>query len=120
MGYMGLESSSESDRAADLMNRVLDGIAEHLHEGLQEAGNSYNTDGCVNVAFVFDELLPQGHHEIYISCPRLREVARQCIAKLDALISEAQTIEWDNEDNRYYHLTHYRRLKESVERFVSG
>lgn len=120
MGYSGLDRALESDTAADLFADLVDAIAERLEKEVDSWGNGYNTDGCVNVAFVFDEMLNRVKSKsIFLGIYKILEVAKRCVENLDKLIEEAKKADgWDDKANQQYHLKHYRRLRNSVQRFI--
>jgi hypothetical protein len=87
MGYMGLESWSGSDLAADAVHNALAALAKSLKKALKEKGSDFNTEGMVNVALFFEEFivpLTQQYAEAYSD--ELNEVARKVAKKLEKLI----------------------------------
>ena len=118
MGYSGLESVADSDMAADLAGDIVDRMVSKLRKGMKVQDNCYNTDGCVNVALFFrDCVIPCDSYYCY---DELRDVAFDCIKLLEKKVEDANNDdEWDDDSNRKYHLTEYRRMARELRKFVN-
>jgi|ERR1035437_1126132 hypothetical protein len=82
MGFMGLKCVCDSDNAADLSFRVSSAVAKVLAEGLKEKGNLYNTNGPINVALIFEEMIIPVTSGVYLLDEDLVKIASECVLLL--------------------------------------
>lgn len=57
MGYIGLGHWSDSDSAADFVFTVIETVTKLCKKELKDNGNTYNTNGAVNIALFAEEFL---------------------------------------------------------------
>jgi hypothetical protein len=121
MGYMGLDHYNSSDMASDLAYVMQNAMAETLRKGLKEKGNQYNTDGVVNVAMIFRDLIIP-HLEEYCGNDKLQEVAKITHDKLAEQIGNDEPDDWgtskEDKANRKMHIDAYKKMLRALEKFV--
>lgn len=118
MGYMGLKHFQESDNASELADEMGNAMADVLRDGLKEAGNSFNTDGVVNVAMIFRDLIIPNKEE-YVCNEKLRAVAKETYKKLFKQVHEDKPGDWDDQENRKEHMAAYRGMLKALEKFIA-
>lgn len=118
MGYTDI-SISGSDMAADLGYSIADSIALLLNTELQNNENScYNTNGCVNVALIFEELINKTSfmsHE-----DELYKVAKECRHILEQDLKNSVAAEWDSKDNKDWHINRYNELILELQKYIDA
>jgi hypothetical protein len=117
MGYMGLKAWGESDLAAGATSSAIKALVKSLRESLKEKGNSYNTEGPVNVALFFEAFivpLKDEYNECYVD--ELYKLAEDTAKKLKKIIKQAEKADWDDSGNKADHLQAYKRMLKSVEK----
>tara|TARA_B100001057_G_C22797656_1_gene930292 strand:- start:389 stop:778 length:390 start_codon:yes stop_codon:yes gene_type:complete len=121
MGYMDI-SMGGSDFAAGLASNAFDALAKVFRKHMKEEdGNAYNTSGVVNVALWFEGCVSEALEGWCELCENpLYNVAVECRDRLiEEEIKPAQKKSlWENEDNRIYHLTRYRELRNALNKFI--
>lgn len=115
MGYMGLDHSSASDRAADFTGDIRHEVGCRILREVDRLSNEYNTDGRVNVAFLFNEMLTPPENWLD---EKIYEGALKCADLLTEKIKKSQDEIWDSEENKNYHIKHYKRLLNSVNNYI--
>lgn len=120
MGYMGLETITDSDLAADLSANVLSKVAKELKKGLKEKGNSLNTEGCVNVALFFEQCFCKTNDPCIYLHEDLYNIALETKEQLEELIAETtkDKEEWDAGSWRE-HMSAYRRMLKNINKFIA-
>lgn len=110
MGYMGLESWIDSDRAADLRRTIEDkifkkeSVSSIIDKEIEDRCNCYNTEGCVNLALLLEDgILAKD----YITKKQVSAVRNRLLELLE-----------DNCDE--YHSLAYVRLWNVVKKFLNG
>jgi len=119
MGYSGLETITNSDDAADLAHVVLTAAGKQLVKGVRESGNEFNTDGCVNVALIFEQCFTRSNDPCVYMNDSLRQAAFLAVARIEKLIAASQKAEWDDHRNKADHLRSYRRMLKSLGNFLA-
>jgi len=109
MGYMGLRNWGESDMAAGLVHCIFDDVLKQLREVLKEETSCFNTDGVVNVG-LFLEMLQD------IDCNLQEFINDEFVPAMEAYISQSDSADWDDEDNKKMHLKAYRRMLRHAEK----
>ena len=119
MGYMGLEGIVDSDYAADLAYCVMKAAAKEMRRGLKEKPRGYNTAGCVNVALIFEHCFCRSTDTCIKTDESLLKVAKET---RDKLLKEIDYInnnsEWEDNENKAYHLKAYQRLVKNLTSFI--
>lgn len=117
MGYMDLTVIG-SDLAADLNHEVNSAIARVLRRGLKEKGNDWNTSGSVNVGMWFNEVACK--NKALFAHDEMRNVAAKTLDMLEKreLIEAADKDQWDDESNRQYHSSTYKKIALSLREFI--
>ncbi len=122
MGYSGLTGNWDSDMASATANSCVKAVIKVLKREVKLKENEYNTDGIVNVAFMFDELVvPSMYKLCWGYYDEMREIAEKVFDGLEVKIQDCKDYlrtEDPNDDNTHMHIRHYRRLKRSVGRFL--
>ena|ERR1035437_1770106 len=108
MGYMGLGSVSESDNASDLAFNVSTAVAAVLKKGLKLQDNCWNTNGAVNVALVFEELIIPATDSAYFVDDEMLKIAAKCVLMLEKE-NKIATHEFGND---------YSRMITSLNKFI--
>lgn len=125
MGYSGLEGWGCSDGAADARGDVIAAMAKSLEKELKDAGNNYNTPGCVNVALILEDKKLFGNLEDY-ELSYFSDVAKKAKKQIDALV---EAINEDLTDplcdvsvklNGEYHRKNFKRMSKSLTKFIDG
>ena len=138
MGYMGLSSWVESDHAADFRYtlqrefgttegkpvRVRNAAIKRLiREEMENQGNSYNTEGAINIALVMEDEGSKAADYEEIGTPVFSKLLtktefRMILDRLKELLKEAdgyiKKYRYDGTDNVDYHKKEYQRLFDSV------
>ena len=110
-----------SDAAADAAHNAFSSLAKVFREEIKDKGNCFNTSGVVNVALWFEAFVVDNLEGwCKLAGNPLYEVAVEC---RDILVeSEIKPAEkksnWDDEQNRVYHLTRYRELRNALNKFI--
>lgn len=121
MGYMGLESVFDSDMASDCAHDAIEAMVDSLSESLKDETNEFNTSGPENVALFFEEVLLPNAPTWILGYPKIVDLATKTKEKIDELITatkSADAADWDNEENRQYHVKAYSRMAKSIENFL--
>lgn len=123
MGYDGLNNWINSDMAADLVGEILQFAVKSLKKELKEVSNSINTEGSVNVALFVESFIKPNVKEWSNSCIEgLAEVLEETVKQLSTLIEDVKKNkdnEWDDEENRLWHLSNYKRMLKNVKFVLS-
>jgi hypothetical protein len=142
MGYMGLSYWGDSDGAADFRFTLQDVFEKNLKKGqkaltkavrnlireeLKDEGNSYNTDGGVNIALVMEDEGSPGDTEwedpgtpVFSNLLTKKEFAL-ILKSLDSSIDETKNVdEWTDKENAFWHRDNYKRMKKSVTKKMKG
>ena len=114
MGYCGLEGWSASDMAADTVSFTIDAMVKVLKREIKDKGNSYNTDGVINVAF-FNESFIYPLRKEYggLYNEGLIKLLDSCRVKLEKKIEKASkesNEDWGDKANKDMHIKAYKRL----------
>lgn len=128
MGYCGLDHIGGSDEAADAASHVMDVMVKQMKQELKLKTNEFNTDGDVNVALMFcDMIVPcqkRKFGEPYVYHSGLRELAERVVKKLDTRIARESTIDWGKSDreteSKTMHMRAYRRMRKQVQGYIDG
>ena len=108
-----------SDAAADMVFVVEKAILKVLKKELPEKGGGFNTDGVINVAMFFDEVLCTSPYFCTYADDNLIAFAQKVIFKLEKyVIIGKDKKQWDDEANRIYHLDTWQRLLDRMKKFV--
>lgn len=81
---MGLDSIGCSDSASDMAFSVIDAMADKLIEESKDKGNKYNTDGSLNVALFFKDIITPMDEYHFKSNEKLQKLARTILPKVKA------------------------------------
>ena len=124
MGYTGLATVCDSDRASDLQYVCRNAYIAALSKGLKDkgntgnTGNTYNTDGIVNVALIIEsgELDSFDWYNIdeHLDHAKLVKGLEEKVLHS----SEKYKGVWNDEHNRLLHHNAYTRLLKCVEKFI--
>ena len=111
MGYMGLNSSGESDNAADFVfiykkAKTKTQRRQLIDSELKDFANNYNTPGSVNIALAMEDGIVRGDDLTAKQLNRLREL----LADLKLKSSSKYREEWDDEYGRLEHNQAYTRM----------
>lgn len=120
MGYMGLNTITDTDMAADLTAKALKAVAKELKKGLKEKGNSLNTEGCVNVSLFFEQCFCRSNDPCIYLDENLKAVATEAKGKVDELISETnkEKDKWEDSANYREHISAYLRMSNNLKKFL--
>ena len=120
MGYMGLDSYTDSDYAADLAATVHAAMVKVLAEGLEEEANGFNTNGVVNVALFFEKfIIPIDNEEDYTHFTSdFFDLAEKTFVGLEEEIRLWEEDEVEDHDNREMHLKAYKRMKRRLKHWI--
>jgi hypothetical protein len=121
MGYMEITLVG-SDMAAGLASVAIDKMVAELKKGVKVEENEYNTDGFINVACFFEELIvPNAEAWASICSEKLLEVAKDALKRLDiSLEKKFKPDFWEDEANRLDHQKRYRELRASLQKFIKA
>ena len=105
MGYMGLDSWLDSDRAAELADSVVYSVVETLRDHLEsgEEGGSYNTDPVVNVVLNIRALTEKGDKDFWIQDFNFMSLLEDVVDEFSDYITEAS----EDDDVDEYHIEMY-------------
>ena len=116
MGYTDLTIQG-SDMAAGCAENVGNIMAKALSEEFKVKENEFNTDGPINVAMFFEEVICP--NEAFIYNDKLRALAQRVVKYLDkhiVLVQKSKDEEWDG---KQYHLRRYRGMKKTIVLWLS-
>lgn len=108
MGYMDL-SVLGSDKAAGFADDCGKALAKLLNKEIPRKANEFNTNGLINAAMFFEEVICRS--EIFDYNDELKSTAAKIIAGLDDTIRESEKGDWDEKD---YHLRRYREMRRRI------
>lgn len=117
MGYADITMVG-SDTASDLGCDIVDAIVKELKKALPDQGNRYNTNGCINVALVFEELINKAEFMLYD--PDLLEIAEECKTLLGQHANEMKNAKWSSLENKNWHLQRYNELLVELEKYITN
>ena len=128
MGYSGLDHVSNSDSASDAASDVMDAMVKEMRKALKERANSVNTNGVVNVALMFcDMIIPcqqKKYGDPYSCHDSLVTLAETVVKKLDARIKRESKNDWGSDakdkESKSMHLRAYRRMRRQIQGFIEG
>jgi hypothetical protein len=119
MGYSGLEHYNDSDLAAGAVSSVVSATVKALKKALKEKGNTYNTEGAVNVALYFETfMLPLRKEFASVWDDDLTKLALKVEKKLGKTIEEIR--QWPNSENKSMHLEAYLRMRKNMKKFLAA
>lgn len=117
MGYMGLDTYSDSDKAWDLSMVAINAMVDKLNEGLKEKGNSFNTKGPVNVALFFEAFIIPLEDE-YSNNDQIVMLAKKTRDALKDIRNKSNELDWEDENNKKDHIEAYDRMLKSLNKFL--
>jgi len=119
MGYSGLNSYGESDMAADIYHSTVKDMVKALTNGFKTTRreNSYNTEGCVNIALIIRSGLLKNVDWEDVETDEYKSLLETALGDMEKLIKLALDKEdWDDERNRKHHLFEYRKMKGELQK----
>lgn len=117
MGYTGLEHWNESDRAADFRYTLIKNFTPLINKEIKVEDNAYNTDGCINVALIIESGLFDSLRNYELEDINFALLVKKLKETIE-LAGPKYKKDWNDEENRKYHLTSYKRMLKSVEKFL--
>lgn len=117
MGYTALTIIG-SDLAADAAADMIAVIVKSLKKSLKEKGSEFNTNGTVNVAMIFHEFITPNHNFAKLADEKLYKLAETVHARLEKIIEASQRAEWDEGDNKRYHISRYKNFLASLKKYM--
>jgi hypothetical protein len=118
MGYMGLNSWVDSDRASDLSDDAIDAMLPVLEKGLKEKANGWNTEGCVNVALFIEAFKGSDFGNVIFMTERWRKLINKTIECLNKKIGVSKHIKWEDEGNKLMHIKAYQRMVRNLNKIL--
>lgn len=116
MGYMDI-SICGSDNAAAMLSNISQAVVKELKKEIKKKDNEFNTDGIVNVALFFEEVIIKAKN-LFIYEDEIVALAKKTCEGLDNLIDEAKKVsdtEWDSKD---YHIKRYSELRKKIKKWI--
>lgn len=100
---------ADSDEAYDLFIHVWDSIIDTLRKEKNSKGDSYNTDGIVNVALILQEMVKQDSPEDAF------DFLLEIISDLDKYIEKLKKAKnWDDEENKREHIRRFKKVLKNL------
>lgn len=107
----------DSDMASDMAQDIGDVIAVKLTEELKQRGNEFNTNGTVNVALFFRDVILPSHYS-FQNNDKLVKLANKVVKGLSKEIIARGKAEWDTQKNKQSHIDSYRVLRHLLEKWI--
>jgi hypothetical protein len=121
MGYSGLSSWGDSDEAADLASYAVDAMVKKLRGGLRRKATSYNTDGPINVALIFEGFICKNKGFLTSYSPELVKLAEDTLTAMEKEITKGKkqsAEDWGGSSNKQMHLRAYKRMAKNLQKFI--
>lgn len=116
MGYMDL-SVQGSDMAAGCAEEVGNAMAKVLSKEFRTQSNEYNTDGPINVAMIFEEVICP--NDVFKYNDKLQALAKRVVKAVEKQIKASEktpSAEWDSKG---MHLRRYRQMVRRIEAWLT-
>lgn len=118
MGYTDI-SIGGSDRATGLVIDLAAAMLEVLKKEMTAETTELNTDGPINVALVFEEIICQS--KAFDNDSGLMKLAERCVKYLDEniyAIKQSKPSEWGPRNGKEYHLKRYQQLRRKIQNWL--